>query len=136
MDYIKPFLYRIAIWLLSIVEPTEISASERARLEQEAYNQAIKQCLKTIADQNSSLEQTTEDKLLGIQYAIEGLKREPVPVALSACPTCNAPWVEHHCPYTPQVKSDRVCEVCSTHLNVDTIRTHDGHWRCKEHKGS
>lgn len=51
------------------------------------------------------------------------------------CPTCHAPWSEHRCPYTMSgTRTARACDVCGVGLPVDAVRTHGGHWRCKEHK--
>lgn len=55
----------------------------------------------------------------------------PVP-----CPTCGAPWSEHRCPYVVSMNaSERHCDVCQVALPVDTVRTHDGRYRCRQHKG-
>lgn len=55
---------------------------------------------------------------------------------VDTCPTCGAPWGEHHCPYTPIAtgQATRVCEVCGRALPADALRTHDGRWRCAIHK--
>lgn len=51
------------------------------------------------------------------------------------CPECSAPWAEHRCPYTPTKElSSRVCEICQVQLPIETHRTSDGKWRCRQHK--
>lgn len=52
---------------------------------------------------------------------------------VDACPVCGAPWREHRCPYVVKTVG-RECGICRVALPVDAIRTHEGHWRCREHK--
>lgn len=57
-------------------------------------------------------------------------------VAPVSCPACGAPWLEHRCPYVVSMNaSERHCDVCQVALPVDTVRTHDGRYRCRQHKG-
>lgn len=54
--------------------------------------------------------------------------------ALLPCPTCNAPWSAHTCPYTVIVPGEHTCSVCHVELPVAATRTHTGVYRCKAHK--
>ena len=33
-------------------------------------------------------------------------------------------------------RGPKVCDVCERELPIGTRRTHDGHWRCAEHKAT
>jgi len=51
---------------------------------------------------------------------------------MAPCP-CGFAWEKHRHPF-PAEASTKTCGVCGTPLLKGTLKTHDGRWRCREHK--
>lgn len=45
-------------------------------------------------------------------------------------------WYLRHRPMQEVQAGDKRCEICFEALPIGAIRTHHGHWRCAEHKGT